>query len=103
MATATRARRSSRVGVVDRTALMPRAAGVPSCWPPAHRTGVPTRPAACYSEGAPRGPARTGPTMEVSPCAVRPDGGHVSQGAPADAGRERIAERWWWVVAPAAV
>lgn len=41
--------------------------------------------------------------MEVSPCAVRPDGGHVSQGAPADAGTERTATHWWWVVAPAAV
>ena len=41
--------------------------------------------------------------MEVSPCAVRPDGGHVSQGAPADAGTERRTARWWWVIAPAAV
>ncbi|SDF66417.1 MFS transporter, CP family, cyanate transporter [Blastococcus aurantiacus] len=41
--------------------------------------------------------------MGVSPCAVRPDGGHVSQGAPGDAGTERGAARWWWVIAPAAV
>lgn len=41
--------------------------------------------------------------MEVSPCAVRPDGGHVSQVAPADAGTGRTAARWWWAVAPAAV
>ena len=40
--------------------------------------------------------------MELSPCAVRPDGGHVSQGGPGDAGTERRAARWW-VVAPAAV
>jgi CP family cyanate transporter-like MFS transporter len=41
--------------------------------------------------------------MEVSPCAVRPDGGHVSQEAPSDAGTQRGSAHWWWVIAPAAV
>lgn len=40
--------------------------------------------------------------MADAPRTAGPDGGHVSQGAPAEAGQAGTTARWWWIAAPAA-